>query len=112
MNDGSVYLKPNVMVEPLFSQWYAWSYLISPATAAVFVAKSHLKIMQSFVTAPQVHVSANKNPSMIGGPFINYEVDRAGDIRALIDKTMKEQRPLLEIRTTLCSKPCCKSADR
>ena len=32
---GQVYLKRNVMIEPLFNQWYAWSYLIAPATAAL-----------------------------------------------------------------------------
>jgi hypothetical protein len=32
-----------------------------------------LKIMQSLVNAPQVHVSALKNPAMRGGPFISYD---------------------------------------
>ena len=49
-----VFLKPNLLFEPLFNQWYAWSYLISPDTAAMFVANLHLKIMQSFVNAPAV----------------------------------------------------------
>jgi L-ascorbate metabolism protein UlaG (beta-lactamase superfamily) len=32
--------------------------------------------MQSFVAAPQVHVSALKNSAMIGGPFINYDANK------------------------------------
>src|SRR5438045_4908995 len=32
------YLKQNVIVEPLINQWYAWSYLIAPAPAAMLIA--------------------------------------------------------------------------
>ena len=91
------YLKPNVIVEPLFNQWYAWSYLISPATASRYITESHLKIMQSFVDAPQVHHSALKNPAMMGGPFINYEVDRADEIKALLEKTKEEQAHMVQL---------------
>ncbi|HET6936383.1 MAG TPA: hypothetical protein VFI72_16190, partial [Candidatus Angelobacter sp.] len=30
----SLYLRPNVQVEPLIDHWYAWPHLIPPATAA------------------------------------------------------------------------------
>ena len=68
MRERRVYLKQNVVAEPLINQWYAWPNLISPATAAMFIANSHLKIMQSFASAPQVHVAALKNPAMRGVP--------------------------------------------
>ncbi|MFG6107724.1 MBL fold metallo-hydrolase [Leptothoe sp. EHU-05/26/07-4] len=89
MHNQPVYLKQNVMVEPLFNQWYAWSYLIAPACAAMYVENSHLKTLSSFVTSPQVHVAALKNPKMVGGPFINYDVDRVADIQILLDKTLQ-----------------------
>ena len=92
-----LYLKPNVIAEPLFNQWYAWSYLIPPATAARYVAHSHIKIMESFIAAPQVHVSALKNPAMIGGPFINYDRDRVWEIEALLEKTKIRQQDLLDL---------------
>lgn len=92
-----VYLKRSVMVEPLFNQWYAWSYLISPATAAMYVANLHLKIMESFIAAPQVHVSALKNPANLGGPFLNYDASRVGEIRALREKTIKENERMLAL---------------
>ena len=96
MSQQQVYLKQNVLAEPLFNQWYAWPGLIAPASAAMFIANSHLKIMQSFVSAPQVHISALKNPAMRGAPFIHYDVDRVPDIKALIEKTSKEQAHMLE----------------
>lgn len=92
-----LYLKPTVLAEPLFNQWYAWPLLIAPATAAMYVARSHLKIMQSFVAAPHIHLAALKNPAMRGGPFINYDASRVGEIRSLIDSTIKEQAALLEL---------------
>ncbi|MEM8722528.1 MAG: thioester reductase domain-containing protein [Cyanobacteria bacterium P01_G01_bin.39] len=95
------YLKPNAIAEPLFNQWYAWSYLISPATAARYITESHLKIMQSFVDAPQVHVSTLKNPEMMGGPFINYGADRVGEIRALLETTKEEQAHLIELSAAI-----------
>ncbi|MEM9272182.1 MAG: MBL fold metallo-hydrolase [Cyanobacteria bacterium P01_F01_bin.143] len=91
------YLKPNAIAEPLFNQWYAWSYLIPPATAAKYVVNSHIQIMESFINAPQVHVSALKNPAMIGGPFINYDSDRVWEIAALLEKTKISQKLLLDL---------------
>ena len=96
MTMGDVYLKPNVLIEPLYNQWYAWPNLIPPATAAMYVANQHLKIMQSFVSAPQVHVSALKNPAMLGGPFLNYDASRVPAIRELIERTAREHRQMVE----------------
>ncbi len=96
MKVRNLYLKRNVLVEPLFNQWYAWSNLIAPATSAMYVANLHLKIMQSFVTSPQVHVAALKNPANLGGPYINYGTDRANEIKALLERTQKEQAHIVE----------------
>lgn len=97
------YLKPNVIAEPLFNQWYAWSYLIPPATAARYVANSHLKIMESFVAAPQVHADALKNPKMIGAPFINHPPSRVWEIEALLEKTKLRQKSLLDLDRAIAS---------
>lgn len=92
----AVYLKQNVLAEPLVNQWYAWSYLIAPATAAMYIANLQLKVMQSFVAAPQIHVAALKNPAMMGGPFINYAAGRARDVRGLMERTAKEQAHMVK----------------
>lgn len=101
MKNEPLYLKQNVLVEPLFNQWYAWPYLISPATAAMYIVNTHLKIMQSFVAAPQIHVAALKNPAMRGGPFINYDASKAPAIKALIEKTNIDQSGLLELAAAI-----------
>lgn len=72
-----MYLKENVRLEPLVDSWYAWPLLISPATAAMFAANHHLRIMESFVDQPEFHRAAAQNPAMRGGPFMDYHGDVA-----------------------------------
>lgn len=92
-----LYLKPNIVVEPLIDNWYAWPHLISPATAAMNIVDRHLKIMESYVRAPQVHAAAVKNPAMLGGPFIDCEGQRVGEISALIQETRRERAQMLAL---------------
>lgn len=91
------YLKPNVALEALFDRWYAWSHLISPATAALNVRDRHLKIMNSYVKNPKIHAAAVKRPEMLGGPFIDYDGGRVDEIQALTDKIVAKRQKLLEL---------------
>ncbi|HLX08759.1 MAG TPA: MBL fold metallo-hydrolase [Thermoanaerobaculia bacterium] len=90
-----VYLRPNVLAEPLVCNWYAWTHLIQPVTAGRNVLERHLNIMRSFTQAPQVHQAAVRNPAMLGGPFISYGPERVKDIAQLIDTTLRSQGDLL-----------------
>src|SRR5262245_35722895 len=101
MKYEALYLKPSAGVEPLFASWYAWPHLIPPATAARNVTERHLKIMDSYVSAPNVHASAVKNPRMLGGPFIDYEGKRVDEIKALRQRTVERQRVLLELSAAI-----------
>jgi len=101
MSQPARYLKQNVAIEPLFNQWYAWWYLLSPATAPLYVANLHAKIMQSFVSAPDIHVAALKNPALMGGPYINYGTDRAAEVKALLERTLKEQADSIRFAAAL-----------
>lgn len=97
MSEQKCYLKPNVQLEPLINQWYAWPHLIAPQTAAMNVANGHIKMMKSYVSAPAVHAAAVKNPAMRGGPFVDLPNSRVGEVKALLEKTMDQQRALLEL---------------
>jgi len=57
----------------------------------------HLKIMNSYIQSPQVHAAAVKNPKMLGGPFIDYVVNRAEEVKFLRDRTLDEQAPLIAL---------------
>lgn len=96
MPSDPLYLKQNVAIEPLFNQWYAWWNLIPPTTSPLFVTNLHVKIMESFVAAPDIHVSALKNPALAGGPYINYGADRVGEVRELLAATLKKEAASLQ----------------
>lgn len=95
------YLKPTVKAEPLIWRWYAWPYLISPATAACNIVERHLKIMQSYVQNPNIHAQAVKDPKMLGGPFIDLEGKKVNEIKALIEDTKKNCKPLIDLCAAL-----------
>jgi L-ascorbate metabolism protein UlaG (beta-lactamase superfamily) len=101
MTNEEFFLRSNVQVEPLFGQWYAWPYLIPPATAARNVAERHLKIMDSYISAPTLHANAVKNPKMRGGPFIDYGGRRVEEIRDLRERTKKEMAHLLRLSNAI-----------
>ncbi|MFP5264074.1 MAG: MBL fold metallo-hydrolase [Blastocatellia bacterium] len=99
--DTPMYLKPNVQLEPLVDQWYGWSHLIAPATAARNLTERHFKIMDSYISAPHIHANAVKIPQMLGGPFIDYEGKRVDEIRALRDETNRVRKNLVDLSSAI-----------
>jgi L-ascorbate metabolism protein UlaG (beta-lactamase superfamily) len=97
MDNQPKYLKPNVVIEPLFDRWYAWSHLISPFTSAMNVVGRHLKIMDSYILAPHIHAAAVKNPKMLGGPFMDYKINRVDEIKKLKEQIVKNQKDNIEL---------------
>ncbi len=100
-HNDPLYLRPNVQLEPLVDHWYAWAHLIPPVTAARNMTERHLKIMDSYINAPQVHANAVKNPKMLGGPFIDYGGKRVDEIRALRDRTIKARPRLMKLSAAI-----------
>ena len=95
MTDALVRLLPDVVIEPLVARWYAWSHLISPATASLNTAYHHIPLLQSFVASPDVHAVACQTPSLRGGPFVDLPKSAVQDVQHLIDETKISQAPLL-----------------
>lgn len=91
------YLKPTIKAEPLIWSWYAWPYLISPATAACNIVERHLKIMQSYVQNPNIHAQAVKDPKMLGGPFIDLGGEKVNEVKSLIEDTKKNCKILIDL---------------
>ena len=100
-NGQPLHLRQNIKLEPLVDQWYCWSHLIPPATAARNFTERHLKIMDSYINAPLVHANAAKNPKMMGGPFIDYDGRRVDEIKALRDNTRQKRANMLELSAAL-----------
>lgn len=92
-----LYLRQDVKAEPLLRAWYAVSLCVPPASGAMFVANSHVKIMKSYILSPEMHAAAARDPAMKGGPFMSYADNRVAEIRALLDRTLAQSRPVLEL---------------
>src|ERR1700719_3917403 len=99
--NGALYLRQDIQAEPLVDQWYAWSHLISPATAARNLTERHLKIMDSYISSPQIHANAVKNPKLSGGPFIDYGGKRVDEIKSLRERTKQERSGLIKLSAAI-----------
>ena len=97
MKENLMYLKPNVVMEPLVDGWYAWSHLISPATCAMNITGRHLKIMSSYIQAPHVHASAVRNPKLLGGPFMDLDGKYVQEVEALKDETIRNRADMIAL---------------
>ncbi len=100
-SDLRLYLRQNIQVEPLIDYWYAWPHLIPPATAARNITERHMKIMNSYVNGPQIHLNAVRNPKMAGGPFIDLGGKRVDEVRALRDRIRTERAHLFELSAAI-----------
>lgn len=101
MDQQCLYLRQNIQAEPLVDRWYAWTHLIPPATASRNTTERHLKIMESYINAPDVHANAVRHPKMAGGPFIDYNGQRVPEIIELRDYIREERAHLFELSSAL-----------
>ncbi len=103
MSTPPLYLRSNVVVEPLVDSWYAWAHLIPPHTAARNISERHLRIMESFISNPEAHVAAVADPKLRGGPFIDLPASRADEVRALRDRTLQRRSRLVAFSQTIAA---------
>jgi L-ascorbate metabolism protein UlaG (beta-lactamase superfamily) len=96
-DEEPVYLKPNVVIEPLVDGWYAWAHLIPPATAARNLTERHLRIMNSYIESPETHQAAVKNPALLGGPFMDLGGNRVDEVNELRERTISQRKELVEL---------------
>ncbi len=96
MNTKQMYLKPNVVLEPLVDNWYAWSHLISPATAAMNIVGRHHTITESYLDAPSIHAEAVLNPKMRGGPFMDFGGGRIPEVAELHEQSLQDQAKVIQ----------------
>jgi L-ascorbate metabolism protein UlaG (beta-lactamase superfamily) len=101
MSDEMLFLRPNVQVSPLFVNWYAWPYLIPPASAARNITERHFPIMKDYIGNPALHAEAVKNPRMSGGPFVDYGGKRVDEIASLLADTEARFPHLLALSTAI-----------
>lgn len=96
MGTEKIYLKNNVQVEPLISNWYAWHHIIPPILTGFNVVNRYIPIMESYINDPSIHEAAVKDPAFRGGPFIDLDKKHVSEVEALLENTKKLADPLFE----------------
>lgn len=94
-------MREDVYFEPLFNHWYAWPYLIQPATAARHMVNTHRRIMKSFVNNYQMHILANKERDLAGSEYLDCREDQLPEIRALIEEIDGKCAPLVTLSNAI-----------
>ena len=80
------YLRHDTQVDPLINSWYAWAQIIAPASAAFNVLNRQIRVMESFLRSPDLHVAALKNPALRGGPFIDLPPENRDFVERLLGR--------------------------
>ena len=84
------YLRQNIQIEPLVNDLYAWIQIIPPVQGALNILHRHLPMMNSYISAPEIHASAVNNPAFRGGPFIDLNGGKVEEVKKLIAQTNKD----------------------
>jgi Diiron non-heme beta-hydroxylase N-terminal domain/Beta-lactamase superfamily domain len=92
------YLKPSVAFEPLVSRWYAWPFLVAPATFAMVVRNRLIPLLESFIDDPDFHRASARDPKLRGGLFVDFhgDVAIAEELLASMRKTATHQLEFAE----------------
>jgi L-ascorbate metabolism protein UlaG (beta-lactamase superfamily) len=92
MSDQKSYrLAGSTTIEPLINNWAVWSDVISPAPYSMHLLHYQIKTLSSYLANPEIHFKACRNPKFVGGPFVDVPLERAGEVRQLLERTEREQ---------------------
>jgi len=97
MGAERVFLRQDVIVEPLVDGFYAWLHTVAPVQAAMNLAFSQVPLLESYLQSPQVHVNASANPDLRGGFFVNVPEARAGEVRDLLARVKRDRAGMLRL---------------
>ena len=96
-------LADSTLIEPLVNSWSASSYLLSPATASLFLLNYQTAILRSYLAHPEIHAKATRDPSLVGGPFVGVPPSRVQEVRKLLEDTERGLAHNLEFARSLVS---------
>jgi len=95
VDDGPLFLRPDVIIEPLVDGFYAWLHVVAPVQAAMNLAFLQVPLLESYLQSPPVHIAASANPDLRGGYFVNIAEDRVGEVRSLLAAIKRDRAPML-----------------
>ncbi|WP_055587444.1 MBL fold metallo-hydrolase [Streptacidiphilus griseoplanus] len=103
MAEQQLFLRSNVIVEPLVDRFFAWPYTMAPVQSAMNLAFLQVPLLESYLQSPQVHVAASNNPELRGGYFINIPEERADEVRDLLAAIKRDQAAVLRFAEAIAA---------
>lgn len=97
MNDEPRFLRSNVIIEALVDRFYVSLSTLAPVQGAMNLAFLQVPMLEAYLQAPQVHVSASRNPEMRGGFFVNIDEDRSDEVRDLLASIKCDRAEMLKL---------------
>lgn len=83
--EKTYYLREDVYIDPLVNCWYAWPNLIAPVTYALYLTKTHRRLINSFINNQELHILANQNKTLAGGgEFVNCAPEQVSALKTLL----------------------------
>jgi L-ascorbate metabolism protein UlaG (beta-lactamase superfamily) len=95
VTETPMYLRSKAIVEPLVDRFYAWPHTVAPVQGAMNLAFLQVPMLESYLQAPQLHVSASSNPELRGGFFVNIAEDEAPRIQDLLSGIKRDRADIL-----------------
>jgi L-ascorbate metabolism protein UlaG (beta-lactamase superfamily) len=95
MDDKTMFLRPDAIIEPLVDRFYAWMHTVTPVQAAMNLAFVQVPLLESYLQSPQVHINASRNPELRGGFFVGIEESRSGEVQDLLAAIRRDRADML-----------------
>lgn len=90
-----MFLRPDVIVEPLTDGFYAWLYTVAPVQAAMNLAFLQVPLLESYLQSPEVHINASNNPALRGGYFVNIPGNRIDEVAELLAAIKRDRADMI-----------------
>jgi len=102
MQDKTLYrLADHAAAEPLVNQWVAWPHVFSPVPYSLHMANYQTRTLASYLQSPELHVKSSRNPKLLGGPFVDIDASRTGEVGILLSTLEQEHHDILQLGKSL-----------
>ena len=101
MVDEPIFLRPDVIIEPLVDRFYASLLTVAPVQAAMNLAFMQVPLLESYLQSPQVHIKASRDPRYRGGFFVNIDESRSGEVRDLLAAVKQDRVEMLRFSNAI-----------
>ncbi|HEY6187188.1 MAG TPA: MBL fold metallo-hydrolase [Pyrinomonadaceae bacterium] len=95
------HLAHSSVVEPLVNKWAAWPHVLAPVASSLHLQNYQIKLLESFLQDPEMHIEACRSPKLRSGPFVALGRERVDEVSRFLADTRKLMSGNLELAKSL-----------